>query len=119
MGFRRVFFEPTHLQRTEKHIADISKNATAKRLNMFLRWMVRMDDRGVDLGLWDRIDPAGLFIPLDIHTGTVSRKLGLLKRKQNDWQAVEELTAVLRQLDPVDPVKYDFALFGMGIYEAM
>jgi uncharacterized protein (TIGR02757 family) len=117
MGFRKVFFEQAHLQRTEKHIADILKNATAKRLNMFLRWMVRKDDRGVDFGLWDRIAPAGLFIPLDIHTGTVARKLNLLKRKQNDWQAVEELTTVLKQLDPADPVKYDFALFGLGIYE--
>jgi len=117
MGFRKVFFGLTHLQRTEKHIADVSMDASAKRLNMFLRWMVRKDDHGVDFGLWDKIDPAGLYIPLDIHTGTVARKLNLLKRKQNDWHAVEELTAVLKQLDPDDPVKYDFALFGLGMYE--
>ncbi|KPK79838.1 MAG: hypothetical protein AMS27_17635 [Bacteroides sp. SM23_62_1] len=117
MGFRKFFFESDHLRRTEKHIADVSRNASAKRLNMFLRWMVRRDNRGVDFGLWDRIDPSDLYIPLDIHTGTIARQLNLLKRKQNDWKAVEQLTTVLRQLDPADPVKYDFALFGMGMYE--
>ncbi len=117
IDFRKIFLEGSHLRRSEKHIADIHSGASGKRLNMFLRWMVRKDGRGVDFGLWNEIDQAGLYIPLDIHTGTIARKLGLLKRKQNDWQAVEELTAVLRQLDPADPVKYDFALFGMGKYE--
>lgn len=117
IDFRQIFLSESHLQRSEKHIADIGRGASGKRLNMFLRWMVRKDGRGVDFGLWDEIDPASLFIPLDIHTGTVARKLGLLKRKQNDWKAVEELTAVLKRLDPADPVKYDFALFGLGMYE--
>jgi uncharacterized protein (TIGR02757 family) len=114
---RKVYFELPHLLRTEKHVADISHGSSGKRLNMFLRWMVRKDKNGVDFGLWDGINPADLFIPLDIHAGTVARSLGLLKRKQNDWQAVEELTAALRQLDKVDPVKYDFALFGLGVFE--
>ena len=84
---------------------------------MFLRWMVRRDTNGVDFGIWDKISPADLYLPLDIHTGNVARKLGLLKRKQNDWEAVEELTGVLRKFDNTDPVKYDFALFGLGIFE--
>jgi len=84
---------------------------------MFLRWMVRRDNRGVDFGLWTRIDPSRLYIPLDIHTGNTARQLGLLSRKQNDWKAVEELTSVLREFDPADPVKYDFALFGLGVNE--
>ena len=84
---------------------------------MFLRWMVRKDNRGVDFGIWKKINPADLYIPLDVHTGNMARKLGLLKRKQNDWKSVEELTSLLRYLDPEDPVKYDFALFGLGRYE--
>jgi uncharacterized protein (TIGR02757 family) len=84
---------------------------------MFLRWMVRFDDRGVDFGLWRSISPAKLYIPLDLHTGTMARKLGLLARKQNDWQAVQELTQRLREFDASDPVKYDFALFGMSAFE--
>ena len=115
--FRKVFFEWEHSGRTQKHVADPGSNAAAKRLNMFLRWMVRRDDAGVDFGIWDFVSMADLFLPLDIHTGTVARNLGILKRRQNDWKAVEEMTAVLRELDPADPVKYDFALFGMGMYE--
>jgi uncharacterized protein (TIGR02757 family) len=84
---------------------------------MYLRWMVRQDRAGVDFGIWKSINPAQLCLPLDVHTGNVSRKLGLLSRTQNDWQAVEEVTALLRQLDPKDPVKYDFALFGLGVFE--
>ena len=117
LGFRDVFFEIPHPQRIEKHLADPSSGSAAKRLNMFLRWMVRRDEAGVDFGIWDRIEPADLCLPLDVHTGNVARKLGLLGRKQNDWKAVEELTAVLRKLDPLDPVKYDYALFGLGIFE--
>ncbi len=114
LHFRKVFFEPPHLLRSEKHIANPAKNASAKRINMFLRWMVRKDEKGVDFGIWTKLKPAMLMCPLDVHTGNTSRKLGLLHRKQNDWKAVEELTGALRSLDPVDPVKYDLALFGLG-----
>ncbi len=114
---RSRFFCGKHETRTEKHFADINGGAAGKRLNMFLRWMVRRDNRGVDFGLWTRIDPSRLYIPLDIHTGNTARQLGLLSRKQNDWKAVEELTSVLREFDPADPVKYDFALFGLGVNE--
>lgn len=114
---RKIFFELPHEKRTEKHFAEPSKGATAKRLNMFLRWMVRTDTRGIDFGLWEDINPKDLQLPLDLHTGNVSRKLGLLQRKQNDWKAVEEVTTNLARLDPMDPVKYDFALFGLGIFE--
>jgi uncharacterized protein (TIGR02757 family) len=93
----------------------VAKGAAGKRLNMFLRWMVRPATYGVDFGLWKSIRPSQLMIPLDIHTATVGRTLGLLSRKQNDWKAVEELTTQLRQFDPEDPVKYDFALFGVGV----
>lgn len=116
-AFRELFFELPYPERTKKHVADISKKSSAKRLNMFLRWMVRRDDRGIDFGLWDNILMKDLYIPLDIHSGNVARKLGLLKRKQNDWQAVEELTAKLKEFDPNDPVKYDYALFGLGVFE--
>ena len=101
--------------RTRKHVADPSKGSNAKRINMYLRWMVRPNDRGVDLGLWKKIRPADLMVPLDVHTGRVARELGLLTRKQDDWQAVEELTAALNRYDPFDPVKYDLALFGIGV----
>lgn len=117
LHFRELFFELGHEKRLEKHLANPEKNASAKRMNMFLRWMVRKDGRGVDFGLWKSIPVSGLFCPLDIHSGRVSRKLGLLKRKADDWKSVEELTARLRILDPEDPVKYDFALFGLGINE--
>lgn len=113
--FKQHFFQFEHLNRTEKHIADPLKGSAAKRLNMFLRWMVRPADGGVDFGLWKNISTAQLMMPLDVHTATVGRKLGLLKRKQNDWKAVEELTAALRKYDKNDPVKYDYALFGMGL----
>jgi uncharacterized protein (TIGR02757 family) len=114
-AFRSVFFELPHLNRTCKHVSNVDANAAAKRINMFLRWMVRPNDGGVDFGLWKGIPTSALQIPLDVHTGTISRKLGLLTRKQDDWKAVEELTAQLRKFDPNDPVKYDYALFGMGI----
>ncbi len=113
--FKQRFFEPRHQPRTRKHVADPLKGSNAKRINMFLRWMVRPNDRGVDLGLWTRITPTDLMVPLDVHTGRVGRELGLLTRKQDDWKAVEELTAELRRFDPVDPVKYDIALFGIGV----
>jgi len=101
--------------RTAKHLADPAAGSSAKRLNMYLRWMVRHDRRGVDFGLWTGIRPDQLLLPLDVHTGNVARSLGLLTRTQNDWRAVQELTAALRAFDPQDPVKYDFALFGMGV----
>lgn len=115
--FRNIFFETGNPLRTAKHVSDVESGSSAKRLNMFLRWMVRHDKRGVDFGLWNSIPPSALYLPLDLHTGNVSRKLGLLQRKQNDWKAVEEVTRQLRLLDPEDPVKYDFALFGLGIFE--
>ncbi len=113
--FKARFFEPRHQPRTRKHVADPSKGSNAKRINMYLRWMVRPDDRGVDLGLWKRITPADLMVPLDVHTGRVARELGLLTRTQDDWKSVVELTEQLRKLDPLDPVKYDIALFGLGV----
>ncbi|MBL7950198.1 MAG: TIGR02757 family protein [Flavobacteriales bacterium] len=113
--FKERFFEIDHPARTRKHVADPAKGSNAKRINMYLRWMVRPNDRGVDLGLWQRITPADLMVPLDVHTGRVARELGLLKRTQDDWKAVEELTTALRQFDPLDPVKYDIALFGIGV----
>jgi uncharacterized protein (TIGR02757 family) len=117
--FRQLFFEIPHEKRTEKHVSDVSRKASGKRLCMFLRWMVRNDNRGVDFGLWNGIPTSALMLPLDLHTGNVSRKLGLLQRKQNDWQAVKEITTKLREFDPVDPVKYDFALFGLGVNNAI
>ncbi len=113
--FRSLFFETKHLNRSKKHISNLAQKSSAKRLCMYLRWMVRKDKKGVDFGIWDSISPALLCLPLDVHTGNVSRSLGLLSRKQNDWQAVEEITSVLKSFDPKDPVKYDFALFGMGV----
>ena len=114
-NFKQIFFEPDHLKRTEKHLANPLKGSSAKRINMFLRWMVRKDPSGVDFGIWKSHKQSELMIPLDIHTSTVSRKLGLLTRNQDDWKAVEELTSALRKLDLEDPAKYDFALFGMGV----
>jgi uncharacterized protein (TIGR02757 family) len=113
--FRQQFLRPSHQERTEKHISNPLRNSSAKRLCMYLRWMVRKDSKGVDLGIWKSIQPRHLCLPLDVHTGNVSRKLGLLKRKQDDWKAVEEITSVLREFDPVDPIKYDFSLFGLGV----
>ncbi len=115
--FRNVFFELDHEHRTEKHVSDVEKGAAAKRLNMYFRWLVRNDKTGVDFGLWKQIPASALMLPLDVHTGNVARKLGLLTRTQNDWRAVEEITAKLREFDPEDPVKYDFALFGLGVFE--
>jgi len=113
VAFYEVFFELPHPIRTRKHVANPAQGSAAKRLNMYLRWMVRKDKRGVDFGLWD-ISPALLSCPLDVHSGRIARQLNLLKRNQNDWKAVEELDASLRLIDPADPVKYDFALFGLG-----
>lgn len=115
--FNKVFFSIPHPKRTEKHVSNPAVGSASKRLNMFLRWMVRNDKRGVDFGIWKNISPALLYCPLDVHSGNVARKLKLLKRKQNDWQAVEELTKNLRKFDAADPIKYDFALFGLGVFE--
>lgn len=115
-GFHKHFFAlPDAPQRTRKHVSTPDRNSTCKRLNMFLRWMVRRDNKGVDLGLWQQISPAQLLIPLDVHVDRVARRLSLIDRPQTDWKTVLELTNVLRQFDPADPVKYDFALFGMGL----
>ncbi|MDT8430621.1 MAG: TIGR02757 family protein [Bacteroidales bacterium] len=115
--FREKLFTAGPAGRTSRHVPDVTANSAAKRLNMFLRWMVRHDHRGVDFGLWKDIPPSALMIPLDVHSGNTARKLGLLRRKQNDWKAVEELTAKLREFDRDDPVKYDYALFGLGVFE--
>jgi len=116
-NLKKIFFEIEHLPRTQKHISDPLKNSTAKRINMFLRWMVRKDNVGVDFGIWQSLSPAQLSCPLDIHSGNVARKLGLLMRKQNDAKALSELDNSLRKLDVRDPVKYDFSLFGLGVFE--
>ncbi len=114
-GFHHTFFGIPHLDRTKKHVSNPEKGSSAKRLSMFLRWMVRPNKEGIDFGIWKSISPSELMMPLDVHTGNVGRKLGLLKRKQNDWKAVEELTASLRLLDPIDPIRFDLALFAMGV----
>jgi uncharacterized protein (TIGR02757 family) len=116
-AFRKLFFSIPHLARSTKHVSDPLNGSSAKRINMYLRWMVRKDNNGVDFGLWRSIPPAFLSCPLDIHSGNVARKLGLLARKQNDAKAVKELNQSLRLLDSKDPVKYDFALFGLGVFE--
>ena len=115
--FKQHFFEIKHLERTKKHVSDPLKNSAAKRINMFLRWMVRDDNNGVDFGIWKSLTPSQLSCPLDVHSGNVARKLGLLKRKQNDGKALAELDINLRKLDTNDPAKYDFALFGLGVFE--
>lgn len=115
--FRKIFFEQAHPERTRKHISDTLKNSAAKRINMFLRWMVRRDKTGVDFGIWKNIKSSQLSCPLDIHSGNTARKLGILSRKQNDAKALKELDVSLRKLDSEDPVKYDFALFGLGVFE--
>jgi uncharacterized protein (TIGR02757 family) len=115
--FRKVFLSVPHEQRVRKHISNVAANSSAKRLNMFLRWMVRQDDTGVDFGLWNDISMSALMLPLDVHTGDVARAYGLLTRKQNDWKAVEEITSILRQFNPLDPISYDFALFGIGAFD--
>ena len=117
-NFRKLFFSIDYPHRTGKHVSNPSENSSAKRLCMYLRWMVRNDKRGVDFGIWDsKLLPSHLMCPLDVHSGNVARKLGLLKRTQNDWKAVDELTINLRKFDAKDPVKYDFALFGLGVFE--
>ena len=115
--FREVFFEINHPERTKKHVSDSMNNSAAKRINMYLRWMIRNDNRGVDFGIWKIINPKYLMCPLDVHSGNVARKLGLLKRTQNDWKATQELTESLRKFDATDPIKYDFSLFGLGVFE--
>lgn len=117
IALRSYFLKTPHQRRSEKHLADVSKNSAAKRLHLFLRWMVRDSKKGVDLGIWKRLSAAQLSCPLDVHSARVARSLGLLQRSQNDLRAVKELDAVLRLLDPYDPVKYDFALFGIGAFE--
>ncbi len=118
VGFQRDFFNhPWAPERTRKHVATPERGSTCKRINMFLRWMVRRDTAGVDFGAWSRIRPGQLLIPLDVHVERVARRLGLLQRPQTDWKAVLELTENLRAFDPDDPVKYDFALFGLGVLE--
>jgi uncharacterized protein (TIGR02757 family) len=119
-GFYHYFFSLPHIpERTKKHIASPKKNSSCKRLNMFLRWMVRSDDTGVDFGIWKNISPAQLVIPVDVHVARVAKKLNLLQRTQTDWQTAIELTEYLRTLDAKDPVKYDFALFSLGVIEKM
>ncbi len=112
--FKKLFFSLPHEKRTEKHLPDPLTGSAAKRMNMFLRWMVRKDNGGVDFGIWKNIPACKLACPLDVHSAYHARQWGLLKRSQNDWKAVMELTANLRRFDPDDPVKYDFALFGYG-----
>lgn len=113
--FRHDFFRCDHNPHSEKHLSSIDKGAACKRLNMYLRWFVRHDDRGVDFGLWRRIPMSALYLPLDVHTGNMGRAIGLLTRRQNDWKATAEITAALREFDAEDPVRYDFSLFGAGI----
>ena len=116
-SFRKVFFEIPHQPRTLKHISDPLQGSAAKRLHMMLRWLVRQDNKGVDFGIWKNISPAMLSCPLDVHSGNVARKLGILTRKQNDAKALLELDSRLREFDASDPAKYDFALFGLGAFE--
>jgi len=118
INFHDTFFKLEDApSRTKKHIATPERKAACKRINMFLRWMVRKDDRGVDFGLWEQMKPSQLICPCDLHVDRVGRKLGLITRKQTDWQTAVELTDKLKEFDPIDPVKYDFALFGLGIEE--
>ena len=115
--FKEIFFSLDHPTRTRKHLPSPIDGSSAKRFNMFLRWMVRSNEKGVDFGLWNKIDKSELSLPLDVHTGRIARLLGLLKRNTNDSKAVEEINLKLREMDPKDPIKYDFALFGLGVYE--
>jgi uncharacterized protein (TIGR02757 family) len=116
--FQEFFFSlDDSPSRTKKHIATPQRKAACKRINMFLRWMVRSDDKGVDFGIWKKISPSQLICPCDLHVDRVGRKLGLITRKQTDWQTAIELTERLREFDSEDPVKYDFALFGLGVEE--
>ncbi|MFZ4399986.1 MAG: TIGR02757 family protein [Bacteroidales bacterium] len=115
--FKRIFFEQSLHNRAEKHISDPAKGSAAKKINMYLRWLVRNDKCGVDFGIWQNIKPSQLSCPLDVHSGNIARKLGLINRNQNDAKTVAELDNVLRIFDKNDPVKYDFALFGLGMNE--
>lgn len=115
--FRKIFLETGKTDRTHKHVSDPTKNSSSKRICMYLRWMVRKDKAGVDFGIWKKIKPSQLYTPLDLHSGSTARKLGLLTRKQDDWKSVVEMTENLRLFDPKDPVKYDFALYGLGVFE--
>ena len=112
---RREFFAVEHGEHCRKHFSSVDKGAACKRLNMYLRWFVRRDNRGVDFGSWTRIPMSALYLPLDVHSGNMARSLGLLSRRQNDWKATAEVTATLRRFSAEDPVKYDFALFGAGV----
>ena len=114
---KQIFFSINHPARTTKHISDPHKGSAAKRINMYLRWLVRNDNNGVDFGIWKSISPSSLSCPLDVHSGNLARKFGLITRKQNDNKALAELDKNLRLLDPNDPTKYDFALFGLGVFE--
>jgi uncharacterized protein (TIGR02757 family) len=116
INFRTKFLELPHDKRSDKHLSNPEKGSSAKRINMFLRWMVRNDGSGVDFGIWKSISPAELYLPLDVHTGNISRKLGILTHAQDDWKALDELMLTLKEFDANDPVKYDFALFGLGVY---
>lgn len=118
-SFKRIFFEIEHQSRTTKHISDPEKGSASKRINMFLRWMCRTDNKGVDFGIWKSIPPGELSCPLDVHTGNVARALGLIQRRQNDQKTLLELDTTLRKMDVTDPVKYDFALFGLGVFEGV
>lgn len=119
-GFHHYFFSLEHVPpRTKKHVATPKRKSTCKRLNMFLRWMVRQDNNGVDFGIWRKISPSQLICPIDLHVARVARHFNILNRKQTDWLAALELTDYLRTLDKNDPVKYDFALFGLGAIEKM
>lgn len=113
--FQRYFFSLPHLSRTEKHLQTPLRKSACKRINLFLRWMVRSDDKGVDFGIWKNISPAQLICPLDVHVHRIAVQLKLISRKQADWQTAVELTESLRKFDLIDPVKYDFALFGLGL----
>ncbi len=115
MNFRNQFLATDHLPRSEKHLSNPSKNSACKRIIMFLRWMVRSSKNSVDFGIWNSISTKELYVPLDVHTGNIARKLNLINRKQNDWKTNEELITKLRKFDVNDPAKYDFALFGIGV----
>ena len=115
--FKKIFFSLNHPERSKKHLPSPINGSSAKRFNMYLRWMVRSNEKGVDFGIWKKINKSDLSIPLDVHTGRVARDLGLLSRNQNDSKSVQEIDLKLREMDPVDPVKYDYALFGLGVYE--
>ena len=117
VNFRETLLSVPHEARSEKHLSNPLKKSAAKRINMYLRWMCRKDETGVDFGIWDTIPTSELYLPLDVHTGNVARKLKLIKRTQNDWETLEELMKKLRRMDPLDPVKYDFALFGLGAFD--